>query len=446
MGVVNGEVVLPSHAQPVEPTTPISPTSPGGYHFAAPPLSAGLKTPATAKTMGMSKEEELVVDLEEKAQKEDQKDLKIKLRVRLAKVVLRSVACACSLVVLSLVASTFAIFFATRHLATRNGLPPWAVNTPQWPQITILCIACVSLLLSLAIMYGYWKGGHGRAEKIALRATIFAVGVFIFTIVIWAMAIAVMQGSRASANGADMWGWACKDNQRRKLFQDTINFELVCRQQDWVVVCAIIEISLEFLAICVYLFAFYRIFYSKRRLRKSLHVRDEARASLWLAKLKEQQDLEAGTGHETETDKNTAYNQLNGTPTYYASEPEKGHAVPKLMPAPRDRGQTTKRMSAAGISPPLTPPPAMAAHIRDSLQDMPQSARSVGFATGPNPPSYATRFKEDNADLPKSARSVSFSAQPATIAGNVRDSVLPSARSVTFPSSALKPSSAGSNR
>lgn len=116
-------------------------------------------------------------------------------------------------------------------MAPRNNLPPWAVATPQWPQIVVLCIAVVSLCISLYIMYGYWRGGHKRAEKVAVYWTVFAVGTFIFTIVMWAIAAGIMQGSRNSAEGKDLWGWACKDNVRRKLFEEDINYKLVCREQ-----------------------------------------------------------------------------------------------------------------------------------------------------------------------------------------------------------------------
>lgn len=80
-------------------------------------------------------------------------------------------------------------------------------------------------------MYGYWRGGHKRAEKVAVYWTVFAVGTFIFTIVMWAIAAGIMQGSRNSAEGKDLWGWACKDNVRRKLFEEDINYKLVCREQ-----------------------------------------------------------------------------------------------------------------------------------------------------------------------------------------------------------------------
>lgn len=130
-----------------------------------------------------------------------------------------------------MVASTFAIFNSTKNLAPRNNLPPWAISTPQWPQITVLCISILSLMVSLYIMYGYWKGGHKRAEKAAVYWTVVAVITFIFTIIVWAIAAGIMQGSRNSSAGQDIWGWSCKDNNRRKLFQDVINYKLVCRQQ-----------------------------------------------------------------------------------------------------------------------------------------------------------------------------------------------------------------------
>lgn len=367
VGVVNGEVVAVSSNTPTETQY---------AHYPIAPLSAGLKT---SRTIYSTYEEQRVAELEEKAREEDRRDLAVKLKVRLAKVVLRSINCACSLVVLAMVASTFAIFNATRFLAPRNGLPPWSVSTPTWPQITIVVIASLSLALSLFIMYSYWKGGHNRAERIALHATIFAGAVFIFTIAMWSCGIGIMQASRATNNDKDLWGWACKDNQRRKLFQDVIDYTLVCRQQDWVVVCAIIEISVEFLAICVYIFAFYRLFHTKRRLRKSMNLRDEARSSLWLVKLKEQKEAEEGPDHETTM--NTTYNQLNSNTATYAAE--EGRAVPILQPAP------TARKHAATGDAPLKQAPAFAKMKARGDDAIPPTPRSVSFM--PPPPRSSGR-------------------------------------------------------
>lgn len=161
-------------------------------------------------------------------------------------------------------------------------------------------------------------------------------------------------------------------------------------------VCAIIEISVEFFAICLYLFAFYRIFYTKRRLRKSMNVRDEARSSLWLAKLREQKEAEEG--FDPETSKNTAYNQLNynsaatatnagaGAAAAHDQQPnsnaamydaEEGHAVPILQPAPA-RSHATARSDASDA--PLRPGPLPKLNL-----DVPPTPRSVTFSHQPPP-------------------------------------------------------------
>jgi uncharacterized membrane protein (DUF485 family) len=156
---------------------------------------------------------------------------KVKVRVRMAKIFLRGINFACSLIVLSMVATAFAIFNATKTLAPRNNLPPWAENTKIWPQVVILTIACVSLVMSIVVMIAYFKGGHNRAEKVAAYYTVFAVGFFIFSIIMWAIGAAVLNQSKAQNNNKDMWGWSCVDNKRRHLFEDDISYALVCRLQ-----------------------------------------------------------------------------------------------------------------------------------------------------------------------------------------------------------------------
>jgi hypothetical protein len=63
--------------------------TPQSVTFPVAPLSAGLKTAGTTEV------EQRIAQLEEQAQIEDKKDLAIKLKVRLVKVVLRSLNCAC---------------------------------------------------------------------------------------------------------------------------------------------------------------------------------------------------------------------------------------------------------------------------------------------------------------------------------------------------------------
>jgi hypothetical protein len=202
-----------------------------------------------------------------------------------------------------MLSTTFTIFNATRHLPARNNLPAWANGTKTWPQYTVLAIACVSLALCLVVFWNYWRGGHRRAEKVAVYYTLFAVGYFIFSTIMWGVAAGILQGTKSNSNNKDIWGWSCVDNKRRELFQEEVDYALVCRlqvslitrllvimsnrKQNWSLVCCIIEIVLESITIILYGVVFYR-YYSKQRLRKSMDIRDRARSDLYLAQLRSQ--------------------------------------------------------------------------------------------------------------------------------------------------------------
>ena len=155
----------------------------------------------------------------------------------MAKMALRGVNFSCSLIVLSMLSATFTIFNASKNLPTRGGFPPWASKQKTWPQITLLSIACVSLAMSVFILYAYWKGGHRRAEKAAVYYTVFAIGFFVFSIVMWAIGAAILNQSHKNGNQNDMWGWSCKDGKRKTLFQEDVDYALICRLQVciWVV-------------------------------------------------------------------------------------------------------------------------------------------------------------------------------------------------------------------
>lgn len=130
-----------------------------------------------------------------------------------------------------MLAAVFAIFNATKGLTPRNDLPPWAENTPIWPQITLLVIASISLFMSIVVIAAYARKGHQRAEKVAAYYTVFAVAFFIFSIVMWAVGAALFNESKSQGNGKDMWGWACVENDRRHLFEDDVSYALSCRLQ-----------------------------------------------------------------------------------------------------------------------------------------------------------------------------------------------------------------------
>jgi len=267
---------------------PPTPRTVGALKSAMKSPGAPPRTPGAASILSPTfKEEARLEKREALTEKEQAQDLKVKVRVRIAKIFLRGINFACSLIVLSMVATAFAIFNATKTLAPRNNLPAWADNTKIWPQVLLLTIACISLLMSVIVMMAYFRGGHHRAEKVAAYYTVFAVGFFVFSIIMWAVGAAAFNQSKAQGNNKDMWGWSCVDNKRRHLFEDDVAYALVCRLQNWSLVCCIIEVVVEVLCIIIYGIVFYR-FWSKRKLRKSMAVRDRARSDLYLAQLRSQ--------------------------------------------------------------------------------------------------------------------------------------------------------------
>jgi len=216
------------------------------------PLKSALKVPGTPGRLNplspTFKEEQVLEKQEEATEKENAKDVvcdsphkiqaviliflqKVKTRVRMAKMALRGTNFSCSLIVLAMLSTTFTIFNASKNLPSRANLPAWAPHQKTWPQITLLSIACVSLAFCLLVFYGYWRGGHRRAEKAAVYYTAFSVAFFTFSIVMWVIGAVMLNQSRKNGNGKDMWGWSCKDGKRKDIFQQDIDYALVCRLQ-----------------------------------------------------------------------------------------------------------------------------------------------------------------------------------------------------------------------
>jgi hypothetical protein len=202
-------------------------------------------------------------------------------------VVLRFVNFSCSLIVLSLLSTSLTIFSATKSLSSRNNLPPWAIGTNPWPQYLLLALSSVSLFTALIVFWGYRKGGHKRAEKVAIYYSLFSVGFFTFSAIMWIVGAAVFQNSKVNNGGQDLWSWSCNQNTRAQLFHQDVNYSLICRLQDWSLVCAIIEVVIEVIVIMIYAVVFYR-YWTKQRLHKTMNLRDKARSDLYLAQLRVQ--------------------------------------------------------------------------------------------------------------------------------------------------------------
>jgi hypothetical protein len=149
----------------------------------------------------------------------------------MAKFALRGVNFSCSLIVMSMMSTTFAIFNATKSLPAQNNLPPWANNTNAWPQKVVLAAACISLVVTVGVLAAYCRGGHRRAEKVGVYYTIFAVVWFILSMIMWAFAAGILQYQRNNSGNQDIWGWSCVQNKRAEQFAQKVDYALVCRLQ-----------------------------------------------------------------------------------------------------------------------------------------------------------------------------------------------------------------------
>ncbi|KAL9636911.1 MAG: hypothetical protein Q9164_002527 [Protoblastenia rupestris] len=328
------------------------------------PLKSALRVPGTpGKLNPLSptfKEEQILEKHEQQTEKQNAKDLVVKTRVRMAKMCLRFTNFSCSLIVLAMLATIFTIFNATRALPKRSNSTAWAPNQRIWPQITLLVIACVSLIMCLGVFYAYWKGGHRRAEKAAIYYTVFSIAFFTVTIVIWAIGAALLSESKRTGNGQDMWGWSCKEGKRKEVYKDDVDYALVCRLQHWALICAFIEIVVELITIAIYGIVFYR-FYSKRRLHKSMDVRDKARNDLYLAQLRTQsapntpgfQKTPMATTFPANVRDDPINDAENGESTQYASK-HQSFSQPKpftLQPPPIKVHSATPTVSQDGFEP-----------------------------------------------------------------------------------------------
>ncbi|KAF6813948.1 hypothetical protein CSOJ01_04354 [Colletotrichum sojae] len=257
------------------------------------PLKSAMRVPGTPARKIENplsptfREEDILEKREASTDKEQARDLKIKTRVRMAKFALRGVNFSCSLIIISMIAATLQIFNATRRLPAQSGLPPWAEGTAIWPQVLVITMASISLLVCIGVFLAYCRGGHKRAEKVATYYTLFAIGWFILSMVLWAVAAGVFQSSRNNGGGKDMWGWSCKENKRAEVFGEKVDYALLCRLQNWALICMVIEIVIDVICVLLYSIVFYR-YYTKRRLHKSMDMRDRARSDLYLAQLRSQ--------------------------------------------------------------------------------------------------------------------------------------------------------------
>ncbi|KAJ5166611.1 uncharacterized protein N7482_005392 [Penicillium canariense] len=372
----------------------------------ASPLRSGLKVPNTAKSLNplspTFREEYMLEKQEKHAEKENARDLRIKLRVRIAKIFLRGVNFSCSLIVLSLLAVTLTVFNATRTIAQRNSLPAWAEGTNPWAQYMLLGMACLSLFACVIVFWGYWKGGHRRAEKTAVYYSTFSICFFIFSLVMWIVGAAIYQHSKSSGNSKDMWGWSCAQNTREEIYSNTVDYALLCRLQDWGLVCAIIEVVIELLVLLIYAVVAYRI-WTKRRLMKSMDTRDKARSDLYLAQLRLQSapntpgfpgfssyPPKSPYGVHVDPYSAAEKGQAEPTTTQYASprSPTRPTSSFQLQPPPIRVQQATPRAPQEGFAAP--PAPRSPSPPRNEPQHMAAAPGEENYGAVPIPGAYTS--------------------------------------------------------
>ncbi|KAK7417190.1 hypothetical protein QQZ08_011713 [Neonectria magnoliae] len=355
-------------------------------------------------------QEDVLEKRELSTEKEQARDVKIKARVRMAKFALRGVNFSCSLIIIAMLSSTFAVFNATRTLPSQSRMPSWATGTNAWPQKLVLAMACLSLFACILVFAAYFRGGHKRAEKVGTYYTLFAIGWFMVSLVLWVITAVLFQHSKNNSNNKDMWGWSCLSNTRSKVFGDKVDYALLCRLQNWAMICIIIEVVIEVLCIILYSVVFYR-YYTKRRLFKSMDMRDRARSDLYLAQLRNQSAPNTpGFGP-----KSPALSQFAMSPRHPPAayrnladieespftpgntqfvEPQsqfvsKTDSSFKLQPPPTKAPAATPKMDQSAFASISSAPPPPAVYIQDHPVQAPVGADEPTYDAVPIPGAYS---------------------------------------------------------
>jgi hypothetical protein len=128
-------------------------------------------------------------------------------------------------------------FNATRFDETDDEGPLWGDNAPQtWPSTVILCVACVSLFLSigvsvfssnLVILLSYFKSVKW-ANRLAIAHTSITIGASIFLLVFWAISVGVFNVHSKSST-SDLWSWSCDKADDTEKY--SINWGQYCLEQ-----------------------------------------------------------------------------------------------------------------------------------------------------------------------------------------------------------------------
>lgn len=167
----------------------------------------------------------------------EEKDAKIKYRIRLLRFISRVLAVLLSIAVVVPCTMTFIKYLETAN-TTHSGFN--GEEQPIWPEHRNLIytyvyfgVSIVSMLLNAIIVVSYCHGVR-RANSAATISTVWSTIIILAHISIWFAGVAIYRYGKHKVNDKweDLWGWTCsKAAQDIQPFVKEISFEKYCNVQ-----------------------------------------------------------------------------------------------------------------------------------------------------------------------------------------------------------------------
>ncbi|KAK3049600.1 hypothetical protein LTR09_009021 [Extremus antarcticus] len=208
-------------------------------------------------------------------------DTKIKSRIRLLRLISRSLAVLLSAATLAPLAMTLIKFFQTRNeemIVDGVSRTAWASGTIAWYTYMYFGISTVSFLLNAAIMISYCRGTK-QANTTAQYAGYWSALIMGAHVVVWAISVGVYRYGKEPVDGKfrDLWGWSCSEAANAIQEQVTnVNFEQYCSIQTTSFFTGIANTVAGLLSALIYVYAIVRM----RSKKKIQRVHDSAREPL----------------------------------------------------------------------------------------------------------------------------------------------------------------------
>ncbi|MCJ1447709.1 MAG: hypothetical protein MMC23_008220 [Stictis urceolatum] len=197
-----------------------------------------------------------------------QKDLRMKIHIRLFKVVVRVLTFALSVFATYTQAAALHKFLTTKTI-NRNGRDPWAKGTQLWPTYLLLTTSALTAIVSLITVLAYLKGikqANKRATKLGTPVSVIEICAHS---AVW---ISTTIGYRIGKTGQDLWGWSCSPKAQaiQEVFPE-VNFDFFCNIQGGSWIASIAQVFLTIVTGVVWGLTWRRHRQNKKiRIRQSL--------------------------------------------------------------------------------------------------------------------------------------------------------------------------------